>query len=114
MSSTIDTTTRRVPPLGGFNLTVLGIEVRRMLRNRRTIIFTLIFPAALFFAIGSGTGWQEKVGHGTSRPTSWSRWRCTAPRSPPRPPGRWWPPSGLSAGPASCASRRCTRPSTSA
>ncbi len=64
MSSTIDTTTRRVPPLGGFNLTVLGIEVRRMLRNRRTIIFTLIFPAALFFAIGSGTGWQEKVGHG--------------------------------------------------
>ena len=35
-----------------------------MLRNRRTIIFTLIFPAALFFAIGSGTGWQEKVGHG--------------------------------------------------
>ena len=64
MSSTIDTTTRRVPPLGGFNLTVLGIEMRRMLRNRRTIIFTLVFPAALFFAIGSGTGWQEKVGHG--------------------------------------------------
>ncbi|CAN5492290.1 ABC transporter permease [soil metagenome] len=64
MSSTIDTTTRRVPPMGGFNLTVLGIEIRRMLRNRRTIIFTLIFPAALFFAIGSGTGWQEDAGHG--------------------------------------------------
>ena len=27
-----------------------------MLRNRRTIIFTLVFPAALFFAIGSGHG----------------------------------------------------------
>ena len=64
MSSPIDTTARRVPPLGGFNLTVLGIEVRRMLRNRRTIIFTLIFPAALFFAIGSGTGWQEDAGNG--------------------------------------------------
>ena len=64
MSSTIDPTTRRVPPLGGFNLTVLGIEIRRMLRNRRTIIFTLVFPAALFFAIGSGTGWEEDAGHG--------------------------------------------------
>ena len=51
----IDPTTRRVPPLGGFNLTVLGIELRRMLRNRRTIIFTLVFPAALFFVFGSGS-----------------------------------------------------------
>ena len=64
MSSTIDTTTRRVPPMGGFNRTVLGIEIRRMLRNRRTIIFTLIFPAALFFAIGSGTGWEKDAGNG--------------------------------------------------
>ena len=64
MSTTIDPTTRRVPPLGGFNLTVLGIEVRRMLRNRRTIFFTLVFPAALFFAIGSGTGWQQDAGRG--------------------------------------------------
>ena len=61
---TIDPTGRRVPPLGGFNLTVLGIELRRMLRNRRTIIFTLVFPAALFFAIGSGTGWQRQAGNG--------------------------------------------------
>ena len=35
-----------------------------MLRNRRTMFFTLVFPAALFFAIGSSDGWQEKVGHG--------------------------------------------------
>jgi ABC-2 type transport system permease protein len=62
--STIDTTTRRVPPMGGFSLTVLGIELRRMLRNRRTIVFTLVFPAALFFAIGSSAGWQEEAGHG--------------------------------------------------
>ena len=46
-TQTIDPTARRVPPLGGFNLTLLGIELRRMLRNRRTIIFTLILPAAL-------------------------------------------------------------------
>lgn len=62
--STVDPTTRRVPPLGGFSLTVLRIELARMLRNRRTIIFTFVFPAALFLAIGSSSGWQESVGHG--------------------------------------------------
>jgi ABC-2 type transport system permease protein len=63
-TDTIDPTTRRVPPLGGFNLTVLRIELSRMLRNRRTIIFTFVFPAALFLAIGSSSGWDQKVGHG--------------------------------------------------
>jgi ABC-2 type transport system permease protein len=60
----IDPSTRRVPPVGGLNLTVLRIELTRMLRNRRTIIFTFVFPAALFLAIGSGSGWQDKVGNG--------------------------------------------------
>ncbi len=65
MSTTvIDPTTRRVPPLGGFNLTVLRIELTRMLRNRRTIVFTFVFPAALFLAIGSGSGTNDSVGHG--------------------------------------------------
>jgi ABC-2 type transport system permease protein len=65
MSTTvIDPTTRRVPPLGGFNLTVLRIELTRMLRNRRTIVFTFVFPAALFLAIGSGSGTNQSVGHG--------------------------------------------------
>jgi ABC-2 type transport system permease protein len=65
MSTTvIDPTARRVPPLGGFNLTVLRIELTRMLRNRRTIVFTFVFPAALFLAIGSGSGTNQSVGHG--------------------------------------------------
>jgi ABC-2 type transport system permease protein len=51
----IDPTTRRVPPVGGFNLTVLAIELKRMLRNRRTIIFTLVLPAALYLMIGTNT-----------------------------------------------------------
>ncbi len=64
-STTIDPTTRRVPPLGGLNTTVLRIELRRMLRNRRTVIFTLLFPTALFFAFGGASGhWDESVGHG--------------------------------------------------
>ena len=62
--SGIDPAARRVPPLGGLNPTVLRIELRRMLRNRRTIIFTLVFPAALFFAFGSGADWNQDVGHG--------------------------------------------------
>lgn len=43
---------REVPPLGGFNLTYLGIELRRKLRNRRTLIFTLVFPVAMYVLIG--------------------------------------------------------------
>jgi ABC-2 type transport system permease protein len=35
-----------------------------MLSNRRTMIFTLIFPAALFFAFGTSTDTAERVGSG--------------------------------------------------
>ena len=60
----VDPTERRVPPLGGFNLTILRIELMRMLRNRRTVIFTLVFPAALFLSFGSTEDWNDSVGHG--------------------------------------------------
>jgi ABC-2 type transport system permease protein len=63
-TSTLDPAVRRVPPFGGFNRTVLGIELKRMLRNRRTIFFTLVFPAGLFFAFGGTAGWDDSVGHG--------------------------------------------------
>ena len=61
---TIDPTARRVPPLGGFNLTVLGIELRRMLRNRRTIIFTLVLPAALLLSFSGQKGADKVSGSG--------------------------------------------------
>ncbi|NYI43225.1 ABC-2 type transport system permease protein [Nocardioides aromaticivorans] len=64
MSTTFDPAARRVPPMGGFNLTVLAIELRRMLRNRRTIIFTLVFPAAMLLAFGGQQGWDERAGSG--------------------------------------------------
>jgi ABC-2 type transport system permease protein len=41
-------TERQVPPLGGFNLTFLAIEVRRLVRNRRTVMVTLVVPVVLF------------------------------------------------------------------
>jgi ABC-2 type transport system permease protein len=63
-AQTIDPSLRRVPPFGGFNVTVLGLELRRMLRNRRTIIFTLILPAALLLTFGGQAGWDDKAGSG--------------------------------------------------
>jgi ABC-2 type transport system permease protein len=63
-SQTIDPTARRVPSMGGFNRTVLGIELRRMLRNRRTIVFTLVLPAALLLSFGGQKGWDDKAGSG--------------------------------------------------
>ena len=45
---------RQVPALGGFNLTALSLEVRRMLRNRRTLMFVLVFPS-MFFMMFRGT-----------------------------------------------------------
>ncbi len=39
---------RRATPLGGFNLTFLSIEIRRLLRNRRTVVVTLVVPVVLY------------------------------------------------------------------
>jgi ABC-2 type transport system permease protein len=65
MSTTsVDPTARKVPPFGGFNTTILGIELKRVLRNRRTMFFTLVFPAGLFLSFGGGAGWNDKAGHG--------------------------------------------------
>jgi ABC-2 type transport system permease protein len=44
---------RRVPPLGGFNLTFLYLEIRRLLRNRRTVVFTLVLPVVFFLLFKS-------------------------------------------------------------
>lgn len=37
---------------GGFNFTALRLEVRRVLRNRRTLFFILVFPSIFFFIFG--------------------------------------------------------------
>lgn len=43
---------RRVPPFGGFNATYLAIELKRRLRNRRTLFFTIAFPIVMYVLIG--------------------------------------------------------------
>jgi ABC-2 type transport system permease protein len=57
---TIDPSARRVPPFGGFNLTVLAIELRRMLRNRRTVIITLLLTALLYLMIGTNSSYSDQ------------------------------------------------------
>ena len=56
---------RTVPPLGGFNATLLGLELRRMLRNRRTVIFSVVLPVVFFLLFGTGRPTRdESAGHG--------------------------------------------------
>jgi ABC-2 type transport system permease protein len=43
---------RNVPPFGGLNPTLLGIEIKRRFRNRRTLFFTVAFPVVMFLAFG--------------------------------------------------------------
>ena len=56
---------REAPGLGGFNVTVLRLEIRRLLRNRRTVIFALIFPVVFFLAFGLNSAYANlRYGHG--------------------------------------------------
>lgn len=60
-------TTRTVPPLGGFSPTFVRLELRRMLRNKRAVIFTLVFPSAFFLLFGTDSSFRtERAGHGNT------------------------------------------------
>ena len=60
-----EVSTRSAPALGGFNLTVLKLEVRRLLRNRRTVIFAGVTPAVLFLLFGLNKAYaSDTAGHG--------------------------------------------------
>jgi ABC-2 type transport system permease protein len=56
---------RRTPPMGGFSLTFLAIELRRLMRNKRAVIFTLVMPSAFFLLFGTDSKYKtEAAGHG--------------------------------------------------
>ncbi len=56
---------RRAPALGGFNLTVMRIEARRVLRNRRAMLGTVVLPVAFFLLFGLNSAYaSDKAGHG--------------------------------------------------
>ena len=50
-NSMIDLSTR-APAAGGFSLTYVRLELKRRLRNRRGLFFTVMFPVLMFFMIG--------------------------------------------------------------
>ena len=59
-----DANVKRPPSLGGVNATVLGLEIRRLLRNRRTVIFALIVPAVFFLLFGLNNAYaHQRLGH---------------------------------------------------
>jgi ABC-2 type transport system permease protein len=56
---------RTLPRFGGFSLGMLRLELRRLFRNRRTVIFTFVFPAVFFVLFGtSAASRTEAVGAG--------------------------------------------------
>ena len=65
MSTVVDTTARarttdRTPRTGLLNGPFLAIELRRLLRNRRTVIFTLIMPPAFFLIFGTADMYESQ------------------------------------------------------
>ena len=58
-------TERTLPRFGGFSLGMIKLELRRMMRNRRTVIFTLVMPAVFFLLFGTNAKTRhETVGGG--------------------------------------------------
>ena len=65
-SARLDLSERRVPALGGFNTTLLRLEIRRLLRNRRTVIFTFLLPGLFYLLFGLGIAESDQdLGPGT-------------------------------------------------
>lgn len=61
---------RSVPPLGGFSARFVLVELTRLRRNRRAMIFTLVMPSAFFLLFGLNDGYRdESVGAGNV--TAW-------------------------------------------
>ena len=56
---------RPTPPMGGFSPAIVRLEVRRLLRNRRTLIFTMAVPVIFFLIFGLNSAYANlRSGHG--------------------------------------------------
>lgn len=62
---TTQAVSRRVPPMGGFSGTFLLLELRRLMRNKRAVIFTLVMPSVFFLLFGTDASYKnQQAGHG--------------------------------------------------
>lgn len=56
---------RTAPPMGGLNLTVLRLEVRRLLRNHRTMTLAIAMPVIFFLGFGRNSAYvHQSAGRG--------------------------------------------------
>jgi ABC-2 type transport system permease protein len=56
---------RQPPPAGGFSPAIVRLEVRRLLRNRRTMLLALIVPVLFFWGFGLNNSYvHQRAGHG--------------------------------------------------
>ena len=64
-SSLAEALGRPAPPLGGFRLAVVRLEIRRLMRNRRTMILAIAMPIILFLAFGRNSAYvHQSAGRG--------------------------------------------------
>ncbi|MDI6627329.1 MAG: ABC transporter permease [Rhodococcus sp. (in: high G+C Gram-positive bacteria)] len=56
--STTTRTSARAVAWGGFSPTFLGLEIRRLFRNKRTLIFTLVMPPVFFVIFGTQSDYR--------------------------------------------------------
>ncbi len=60
-SSLVDALERTAPPIGGFTPTVLRLEVRRLMRNRRTMILAIALPVIFFLGFGRNSTYVHQI-----------------------------------------------------
>jgi len=64
-SSLAEALERSTPPMGGFSLAVVRLEVRRLLRNRRTMLLAILLPVIFFVGFGRSAGYvHQSAGQG--------------------------------------------------
>lgn len=65
MTTTTMPAARSLPKFGGFSLGMIKLELRRMMRNRRTVVFTFIMPAVFFLLFGTNSASRtQQIGGG--------------------------------------------------
>lgn len=62
---TATTIERTLPKFGGFNLGMIALELRRLVRNKRTVVFSVVMPPVFFILFGSSGDYKtERIGDG--------------------------------------------------
>ena len=65
MTTSIVPAARSLPRFGGFSLGMIKLELRRMVRNKRTVVFTFVLPAVFFLLFGTDADARtQRIGGG--------------------------------------------------